>query len=162
MTSGGGSARRPQLADRGRRRRPSTAFAPSGRRTSGWWAKVAGVSRPSSVPSRIWAGGRGEQVAAADDEVDALAQVVDDDANAVGPVAVPVADRQVAVGRDLVRARSDEAVHPALRAAAERDAQDRPVEAAPATAARAARAVPAPAVRRRPTRSNVVREQSQP
>ena len=104
---------------------------------------------------------RVQQVAAADDEVDALAQVVDDDAKQVRPVPVAVADRRVAVGRDLVGARPDERVHPPFRAATERDAQDRAVEPAIAAAARAARSVPrAPGVRG--PRSNVVREQSQP
>ena len=118
------------------------SFRPSGRRISGWCAKAAGVSRPSRAPRRICAGRLAQQVPAADDEVHALAQVVDDDSEPVGPVPVAVGERRVAVVRDLVRAWADESIHPALRAAAERDAQDRPVESALATAAGAARSVP--------------------
>ena len=84
------------------------SFEPSGRRTSGWWANAGGRSRPSSRARRIWAGVACEQIPAADDEIDAVAQVVHDHAERVGPVAVPVADGQVAGRRDLARARPDE------------------------------------------------------
>ena len=119
------------------------SFDPSGRRISGWWANVAGGQRPRHAPSRICAGGRVEQVAAADHEIDALAEVVDDDREAVRPVARD--------GRGSARsppaptspvARADELVHPALRSAAERDAQDRTVQRPIAAAARAARPCP--------------------
>ena len=68
------SARR--LAAPGRPCRPltSTASLPSGRRTSGWWANVGGVVRPSSPPEPDLARRGVEQVPAADDEVDTLSQ----------------------------------------------------------------------------------------
>ena len=79
MTS---AADRPPRAARGRRcRRPtSTASTRPAARISGWWRNVGGVARPSSRPSRIWAGVASSRSSTADDEVDALAQVVDDDA----------------------------------------------------------------------------------
>ena len=127
------------------------SLRPSGRRISGWWAKTAGVSRPRRRARRIWVGVADEQVAAADHEVDALAQVVDDDREPVGPVPVAIADRQVAGTRgDLVRARPDDGIHPALRTATERDAQDRPVQAAIPAVARTAGSVPQAAVLVRP------------
>ena len=94
---------------------------------------------------------RGEQVAAADHEVDRLAQVVDDDREPVRPVPVAIADRQVAGTRgDLVRARPDDGIHPALRTATERDAQDRPVQPAIPAVARTAGSVPQASVLVRP------------
>jgi hypothetical protein len=106
---------------------------------SGWWAKAAGVSRPSRVPRRIWAAVRGEQVTSADDEVDALAQVVHDDSKSVCPVAVAVGQGRVAVVRDLVRAgptsRSIQRSEPPPSAAR----RTGPSRSARAAAARAAR-----------------------
>ena len=88
-----------------------------------------------------------EQVAAADDDPHALANVVDDDAQAIGMVAVPVAYREIAARLgDLPGARPDERVHPGLLAGPERRAQDRAVQAPLAAAAGAADAAPRPAV----------------
>ena len=81
------------------------SFEPSGRRISGWWAKPA-APRAQEPPEPDLRRRRLEQVAAADDEVDALAQVVDDDAEPVRPVAVPVADRRGRRRRHLARARA--------------------------------------------------------
>ena len=72
-------------------------------------------------------------------------------AESVRPVPVAVADRQVAVRCDLVGARADDRVHPPLRAAPERGAQDWSVQATMRQSARAARPVPATAVLARPT-----------
>ena len=86
---------------------------------------------------------RGEQVSAADHQVDRLTKVVDDDREPVCPVPVAIADRQVAGTRgDLVGARPDDGIHPALRAAPERHAQDRAVQLAMAAIARTAGSVP--------------------
>ena len=93
---------------------------------------------------------RGQQVAAADDQVDALTLVIDDDREPVGPVPGAVADREVAVGPDLVGARPDDRIHPALGPPAERRTKDRAFETARPAAPRAARPVPAPAVLVRP------------
>src|SRR4051812_4055703 len=84
-------------------------------------------------------GGRVEEVAAADDEVDALAEVIDDDGEGIRPVAVTIPDGEVAVGRHLVGAWTDEEVHPCLRATTERDAQHGPVEGPLPAATRTAR-----------------------
>ena len=85
------------------------SFRPSASRTSGWWANVGAASRPRSASEADLGGRRGEQVAAADDQVDALAQVVDDDRR-TRTSSCPSRSRtgRVAVGRDLVRARADE------------------------------------------------------
>jgi hypothetical protein len=91
-----------------------------------------------------------QQVSPADDEVHALAQVVDDDSEPVGPVPIAVGEGSVAVVRDLVRAWADDSIHPTLRAPAERDTQDRPIESTLATAARASRSVPSTPVVMRP------------
>ena len=59
--------------------------------------------------------GRGQQVAAADDKVHRMTEVVHSDREAVRPVAVAVTNRHVAAGAGyLVGARTDELVHPAL------------------------------------------------
>ena len=86
-----GAAGRPQVATA-----CAVAFDSFGRRRGG---RAGGGRRPAA--SRARAGGpagsgrgRVEQVATADDEVDALAEVVDDDAEPVRPVPVPVADRR--------------------------------------------------------------------
>ena len=72
--------------------------------------------------------GRGvEQVAAADDEVDAVALVVDDHAEAVRPVAHAVARHEVAGRRGLVGHRPRQQVDPALRARPDRHPQARAV-----------------------------------
>src|SRR4051794_1737493 len=95
-------------------------------------------------------GGRVEEVAAADDEVDALADVIDDDGEGIRPVAVTIPDGDVAVGGHLVGAWTDEEVHPCLRATTERDAQHGPVEGSLAAAPGTARPVPTPVVIVRP------------
>ena len=100
-------SRPPPRRSTARRRRPAArssrtpvspsafeSLRPSGRRISGWWGKRGGRSRPSSRAEPDLRRRRVEQVAAADDEVDPLAQVVDDDRERVGPVAVAVADRR--------------------------------------------------------------------
>ena len=103
------------------------SLRPSGRRTRRWWAKVGGASRPSSRARRIWVGVASSRSRPRTTRSIALAQVVDDDRERVGPVARPGrGSARSPLGRDLVRARPDERVHPPLRAAAERDAQDRP------------------------------------
>ena len=85
-------------AARARRCRPPTSRACGrpGRRISGWCRNVGGRSPTQQPPEPDLGRRRVDQVAAADDEVDVLAQVIDDDAEAVGPVAVAIADRQVA------------------------------------------------------------------
>ena len=85
-------ARRPQLPDGG----APSAFDSFAR--PGPDQRVVGEGRGPLATKRR-PGGSGpaspQQVAAADDEVDALAQVVDDDREPVGPVAVAVAERGV-------------------------------------------------------------------
>ena len=94
------------------------SFEPSGRRMSGWWANAAGVSRPSRRASRIWVGVAASRSRPRITRSIALAKIVDDDREPVCPVPVAIADRQVAGTRgDLVRARPDDRIHPALRAA---------------------------------------------
>ena len=70
-------------------------------------------------------GRRVEQVAAADDEVDAVPHVVDDHAERVRPVAHPVAHEQIAGRRRLVGHRPRQQVDPALRARPDRHPQAR-------------------------------------
>ena len=86
--------------------------------------------------------------------------VVDDDREAVGPVAVPVADREVAGRRDIGRARPDGPVHPGLAAAPERRPKHRTVESPRTTAAGTAGPVHGPC--RAAHAANVARVQSQP
>ena len=120
------------------------SLVPSGRRMSGWWWNTGGRSRPRSRPSRICEARRLEQVAAPDDEVDPLAQVVDDDTEAIGPIALAVADGQVARGGHVARTRPDDPIHPGFLSAAERDPKDRPGQAADRTRARTAGSGPQP------------------
>ena len=103
-----------------------------------------------------------QQVPAADDEVHALAQVVHDDSEPVCPVPVAVGEGRVAVVRDLVRAGTDESIHPALRAAAEPHAQDRPIESTRRDSRRGSPVRATDARGRAAHTSNVLREQSQP
>ena len=98
-----------------------------------------------------------EQVPAADDEVDTLPGVVDDDAETVRPVAVPVADRQIAGWRDVVLARAGQHVHPGLAPIAERHPQDGSGHPAIATTARAAGTRPRATVCGRPCRESRAR-----
>src|SRR4051812_30076384 len=110
-----------------------------------------GGRRASEAPGEAdLDGGRSEEVAAADDEVHALAQVIDDDRERIRPVAVAIPDGHVAVSRHLVRAWTDKEVHPCLRATTERDAQHGPVERTVAAATGTTRAVPAARVIVRP------------
>src|SRR6478735_7727282 len=101
--------------------------------------------------------GLAQQVTATHDQVHVLAQIVHDDSESVCPVPVPVGEGRVAVVRDLVRARADESIHPTLRAAAEGDAQDRPIESTPPTVAGTARSVPATPVVVRPDLERLAR-----
>ncbi len=101
---------------------------------------------------------RVQQVAPADDQRDVLAQIVDDDAEPVRPVAVAVADGQVAGRCHLVRARAERvrSIHvsePAPRATR----QDRPVAARARGTARAADAPPRSVVRLGPGRERRAR-----
>ena len=84
------------------------SFDPSGRRISRWWCEDRRRLTSQEPPEPDLRRRRLEQVAAADDEVDALTQVVDDDAEPVRPVAVAVTDGEVADGADVARARPDE------------------------------------------------------
>ena len=128
------------------------SFAPSGRRISGWWAKVAGVSRPSRRASRIWAGVAASRSRPRIDEVDVLAKVVDDDREPVGPVPVAVADRQVAV-RPRPRPRTARRCASIQRSEPPPSATRRTGPSSPRSpaVARAARSVPQAAVLVRPT-----------
>ena len=65
-----------------------------------------------------------EQVLTADDEVDPVAEVVDDDAEAVRPVAMTVPDGHVAGAGNRAWPRSEHGVVPGLVALAERHAPD--------------------------------------
>ena len=127
------------------------SLRPSGRRISGWWRNAGGASRPRSRPRRICAAVASSRSRPRIDEVDALAQVVDDHAEPVGPVAVPVADRQVA-------SRGTSPAHgptsPSIQASEPPPSATREHRARQAASATAARA-PRPghgAVRRRPRR----------
>ena len=68
-----------------------------------------------------------------------MAQVIDDHAEPVRPVAVPIADGQVAGRGDVVPTRPDDPIHPSLTTTAERRPQHGPVEFALAAGGRAAR-----------------------
>jgi hypothetical protein len=86
------------------------SFEPSARRMSGWWAKI---------------GGRVEQVASADHEIDALALVVDHHAEGIRPLPIPVAEDRIAAGRDIADAWSREPIRPRLPTLAERHSHRR-------------------------------------
>src|SRR4051812_8341850 len=86
------------------------------------------------------------QVLAPDDQVDALTQVIDDHAEAICPVAVSVADGQVALGRDLSLPIPGEQVGPGFGTSPQCDPEHWPLEAALPARARAARPRPRPAV----------------
>ncbi len=112
----------------------------------GRWGLAAEEARQSDL-GRC----RLKEVAAPDHQVDPLAQVIDDDREPVGPVPVAIADRQVAAPRgDLIGARPDERVHPALGATAKGHPEDRPGQPAIPAAAGAAESVPAASVIVRP------------
>jgi hypothetical protein len=68
-----------------------------------------GLAAQQAAQAKLGRGGV-EQVAAADDQVDAVAEVVDDDAERVAPVAVAVAQSEVAAGRRVARLGADEKV----------------------------------------------------
>ena len=81
---------------------------------------VGGFSSAKEAPDPDL-GRRGvDQVPATDDEVDALTQVVDHDAERVGPIAVAIADRRVAGRGDVPRARPNGRIHPCLTTRADR------------------------------------------
>lgn len=63
-----------------------------------------------------------EQILTADDEIDPMAEVVNDDAEAVRPVAMTVLNRHVAGTGNRPRSRSKHDVVPGLVAVAERGA----------------------------------------
>ena len=140
------------------------SFAPSGvGGRAGGGRRSAAVSRPSRRPSRIWAGVAASRSRPRIDEVDALTEVVDDDREAVRPVAVAVTDRQVAAGAATSSAHGPTSASiQRSRPAAERDAQRRAVDVRDR---RQSPGQPGPC-HGRPWSSahaaNVAREQSQP
>ncbi len=67
---------------------------------------------------------RRQEVLASHDEVDALAHVVDDHAEPVGPVAVPVAHRQIAIRGDIGFVPTHDAIRPGLASVVKGDAED--------------------------------------
>ena len=77
-------------------------------------------------PEADLVGRRVDEVLAAGDQVNIVAQVVDDHAQRVGPVAVAVADRQVTGGRNGRERRAAKHVVPGLLAIAERYAERQP------------------------------------
>src|SRR4051794_35240308 len=66
-----------------------------------------------------------EQVLAADHEIDSMPHVVDDDAEPVRPVAVPIPDREIAGERDKAGTRAESSVLPGLLPVTEGDAKRR-------------------------------------
>ena len=107
------------------RRRPWTASGPTRARISGWWRNARRRLAAQQPREPELDGRRVEQVAAPDDEVDAVPHVVHDHAERVGPVAGPVAHQEVAVAGGLVGDRPRQQVHPALRARPQRHPQAR-------------------------------------
>ena len=87
---------------------------------------------PDLGPCRV------QEILAPDDEVDTLAQVVDDDAEPIRPVAVPVPHREVAVRSDPRLRRPDDAIRPRLPSISQGDSEHRPVDSALTAIARAA------------------------
>ena len=97
--------------------------------------------------------GRGvDQILATDHQVHILPLVVDDHAQAVGPVAVSIADRQVTAQCHGAAAWPEQGVVPALIRPGERDPERRSVEPAGPAIARTAGAPPRPTRPRAPGR----------
>ena len=128
------------LGELGARRLPQQRVVEEGRR---------GLAAQQAAEAELGRGGV-EQVAAADDEVDAVAEVVDDDAERVAPVAVAVAQGEVAAGRGVARLRAEQEVVERLLAGAEPRAEGAPgrVLGQRALAAPARAAGPAPGEQR--------------
>ncbi len=94
------------------------SFSPVGCSTSGWCRKAGGTVRPSSRASATCRPVEVDEIRAPDDERDALPGVVDGHGELVGPVAVAVADQEVAaLDRGLLVRRprhTSSHVHPAV------------------------------------------------
>src|SRR4029079_1488022 len=110
------------------------------------WGRAAATLSQSDVR-----GGGIQEVLAPDDKIDALTQIVDDHAEPVAPVTVPVAGGQVTVRGDLALTLPGEAVGPCLCPTAERDAHHGSGNTSFAACPGTARARPCAAVLAGPT-----------
>lgn len=115
-----------------------------------WRARPTEPLREPDLPRRLV-----DEVRTADDEIDRLPGVIDDDREAVRPVAGSIADHEVAVRGHRALTRPEEQVIEPLVAIAQVDPEARDSVAGKcprATAARAARSGPATAMVSRPCR----------